>query len=463
MKNLLLHFRSIRFTLFLSVWWFGTFSLCQVFAQNADKAMNFERTKKVQQLSGSNANTATMNKALPNSSKYFRAPASDWQYMKSITLSSATNQDNYQIKVELTTSNFNYSHANSDGSDLRFYDGSSTELSYWIENWDASGTSIIWVKVPTAGTTEIVMYYGNPSASKVSSGSATFDFFDDFEDGNYDGWTSKSYTTGDFLQMETDHPLEGAYSLKLHQGKSWGYEEVWSPFISNPDILLKVKAKQTGYEYMDKGSGMGFVVLYYNDAGTLLKALVWPVYTTTNPQTHYEWTDNASNSERVDDWNLADSQVGERELNVSEYKPVGATKIKIKAIIQNVNVGDFWVDLFRVRKYSTSEPVVTVGEETSRIKYVATNGSNTPPYDTWGKAATSIQTAIDAASTGDTIIVGSSGTEHGNGVYTENVNVTKSLTIKSESGYATTTVIATNANDHVFEVTANNVTIGGEG
>ncbi|HPO67360.1 MAG TPA: hypothetical protein PK642_03320, partial [Paludibacteraceae bacterium] len=131
MKNLLLHFRSIRFTLFLSVWWFGTFSLCQVFAQNADKAMNFERTKKVQQLSGSNANTATMNKALPNSSKYFRAPASDWQYMKSITLSSATNQDNYQIKVELTTSNFNYSHANSDGSDIRFYDGNGTELNYW--------------------------------------------------------------------------------------------------------------------------------------------------------------------------------------------------------------------------------------------------------------------------------------------------------------------------------------------
>lgn len=464
MKNLLLHFRSIRFTLFLSVWWFGTFSLCQVFAQNADKAMNFERTKKVQQLSGSNANTATMNKALPNSSKYFRAPASDWQYMKSITLSSATNQDNYQIKVELTTSNFNYSHANSDGSDLRFHDGNGTELSYWIENWDASGTSTIWVKIPTAGTTEIFMYYGNPSASKVSSGIATFDFFDDFEDGDYDGWASRSYETDDVLQMETDHPLEGAYSLKLHQGNSWGYVEVWSPFISNPDILLKVKAKQTGFENMYNGSGMGFVVLYYNDAGTLLKALVWPVYTTTNPQTHPDWIDKAPNSERVDDWNLADSQVGERELNVSEYKPVGATKIKIKAIIQNVNVGDFWVDLFRVRKYSTSEPVVTVGDETDiRIKYVATNGSNTPPYDTWGKAATSIQVAIDAANPGDTIIVGSSGTGHGDGVYTENVNVTKSLTIKSESGYATTTVIATNANDHVFEVTANNVTIGGEG
>ncbi|HMA76497.1 MAG TPA: hypothetical protein VKO43_04225, partial [Candidatus Krumholzibacteriaceae bacterium] len=40
--------------------------------------------------------------------------------------------------------------------------------------------------------------------------------------------------------------------------------------------------------------------------------------------------------------------------------------------------------------------------------YVATNGSNTSPYDTWAKAAASIQTAVNAASNGDIIIVGSS-------------------------------------------------------
>jgi hypothetical protein len=286
-----------------------------------------------------------------------------FKYKRQITFTPATSVANYQLKIELNATNFDYSKAKADGSDIRFYDANDIELNYWIENWNTLGTSTLWVKVPTIGTDKIYIYYGNPSASKVSSGSATFDFFDDFEDGNYDGWTSRSYETDDVLQMETDHPLEGAYSLKLHQGNSWGYVWVWSPFISNPDILLKVKAKQTGYENMDKGSGMGFVVLYYNDAETLLKALVWPVYTTTNPETHYEWTDNASNSERVDDWNLADSQVGERELNVSEYKPDGAIKIKIKAIIQNVNVGDFWVDLFRVRKYSTSEPTVTIGDE----------------------------------------------------------------------------------------------------
>ena len=67
-----------------------------------------------------------------------------------------------------------------------------------------------------------------------------------------------------------------------------------------------------------------------------------------------------------------------------------------------------------------------------------------------------ISDAVAAANPGDVIIVHE-------GTYTENVDVTKSLTIKSESGYEYTTVEASNTDDHVFEVQANNVTIGGEG
>jgi len=92
--------------------------------------------------------------------------------------------------------------------------------------------------------------------------------------------------------------------------------------------------------------------------------------------------------------------------------------------------------------------------------YVATNGSNTSPYDTWAKAAASIQTAVNAASNGDIIIVGSSD-GHGAGTYTENVNVNNQLTIQSENGNSTTTIVAASLSDHVFEVTDDNVTING--
>jgi len=65
-----------------------------------------------------------------------------------------------------------------------------------------------------------------------------------------------------------------------------------------------------------------------------------------------------------------------------------------------------------------------------------------------------IQAAVDAASPGDTIIVR-------DGTYTENVDVSKSLTIQSENGAEVTIVQAANPDDHVFEVTADYVEIRG--
>ena len=107
--------------------------------------------------------------------------------------------------------------------------------------------------------------------------------------------------------------------------------------------------------------------------------------------------------------------------------------------------------------------LVFSGTVNAATYYVATNGSGTAPYDTWEKASTTIQAAVDAASDGDTIMVGSysDGGDHGTGAYTENVDVDKKLTIQSESGYDYTEVVAADPDTHVFSVTADNVTING--
>ena len=65
-----------------------------------------------------------------------------------------------------------------------------------------------------------------------------------------------------------------------------------------------------------------------------------------------------------------------------------------------------------------------------------------------------IQWAVDNASAGDTIVVR-------DGVYVENIDINKSLTIMSENSSAKCIVRAANSNDHVFYVTADNVTISG--
>jgi len=108
-----------------------------------------------------------------------------WNDRKPVTINNLGDAlSDYQVLVTLNSSNFDYSKANPDGSDIRFVDGDNTiALNYWIEEWNAAGDSRIWVAVPSvdgSGSTTIYMYYGNSGASDASDGDATFEFFDDF-------------------------------------------------------------------------------------------------------------------------------------------------------------------------------------------------------------------------------------------------------------------------------------------
>jgi parallel beta-helix repeat protein len=64
----------------------------------------------------------------------------------------------------------------------------------------------------------------------------------------------------------------------------------------------------------------------------------------------------------------------------------------------------------------------------------------------------SIQSKIDAANSGDTIIIK-------DGIYNENIKVNKRLTIRSENGADSTIIHATNS--HIFHITADHVSIIG--
>ncbi len=105
-----------------------------------------------------------------------------WSYRKKLTFNNSAqseNLTNFPVLVKLTTSNFNYADAKSDGTDLRFIDSdNTTELKYHIEKWNPSGDSFVWVKVPqidgSSNTDYIYMYYGYGSATDVQSSTSTF-------------------------------------------------------------------------------------------------------------------------------------------------------------------------------------------------------------------------------------------------------------------------------------------------
>jgi len=112
-----------------------------------------------------------------------------WSRRRAVSVPNPTGSTltNFQVHVVLSSS-FTFANAQSNGGDIRFTasDGA-TLLPHWIENWTPGTSASIWVQVssvPTSGTT-IFMYYGNPAAPNVSNGNAVFNFFDDF-----------SYTSG---------------------------------------------------------------------------------------------------------------------------------------------------------------------------------------------------------------------------------------------------------------------------
>ena len=103
----------------------------------------------------------------------------------------------YSVAVSLNSSNFNFSEAKSDGSDIRFSSGNRT-LNYWIETWDPENEeALIWVRLPSLSanqTGKILMRYGDPEAEAMSNGEKTFDFFDNFEGNNLNelDWNAES-------------------------------------------------------------------------------------------------------------------------------------------------------------------------------------------------------------------------------------------------------------------------------
>lgn len=72
---------------------------------------------------------------------------------------------NFPVLVRLSTAinGFDYSQINQ--SDIRFADANGTLLAYDIESWNTTGTSLVWVSVPSlSGTTTAFTMYWNPKS-----------------------------------------------------------------------------------------------------------------------------------------------------------------------------------------------------------------------------------------------------------------------------------------------------------
>lgn len=135
-----------------------------------------------------------------------------------ITENSGTNLMGYQVPINLDSSNFNFSQAKTDGSDLRFFSGGRT-LNYWIETWDSEAEeALIWVRVPSIPANRsvtLLMKCGNPADTAVSDGDKTFEFFDGFEGDKLQGLVWNAESAGGGL-VEVKNGICNVAAPKVH-------------------------------------------------------------------------------------------------------------------------------------------------------------------------------------------------------------------------------------------------------
>lgn len=94
---------------------------------------------------------------------------SDWDYRRSILINNTQNSSaltNYEIDIELNSSSFDFSKAQSNGGDIRFTDSNGTSLlGYLKQNYDFNTQTatfrVLVPNIPANSNKTIYIYYGN--------------------------------------------------------------------------------------------------------------------------------------------------------------------------------------------------------------------------------------------------------------------------------------------------------------
>lgn len=164
---------------------------------------------------------------------YAATPYPGWSNYKVLTITNANASILTDMQVKVTVDYV--ANMQSTFADVRFSssDGT-TDISYWLESKTDGVSAVFWVKIPSlaaSATTDIRMYYGNLSVVSTSSGTSTFAFFDDFNDGDYTGWTATHEGGG----VTTVSAATG----KLVIGGTGGFDQVIATGYSATDVVIE--------------------------------------------------------------------------------------------------------------------------------------------------------------------------------------------------------------------------------
>ncbi len=295
-------------------------------------------------------------------------PGAAWLYVRKITFSPFTPAANYQVKVTISTGQ--YTHISTNGNDLRFYDINDNLCNYWIETWNTGGTSTIWVKAPVSGTSALFMFYGNGAATAASNGTGTFDFFDD-------GSSLASWTN---VNAAVDN-ANGVPSPSLKAvGTQYAYRDIGltaNKILEYSDYVISGAVDLNNLYFLANASGAGQMfrldsrgAANYSGFASTASWATWnaPTTATATPSA------NTWHSVRiVISPTSASGFIDGTAYGTYTFANNGGY-IAVHGDGATVTGGNY--DNIRVRQYTATEPVATLGSEVSNNLDVTTTQIN---------------------------------------------------------------------------------------
>lgn len=283
------------------------------------------------------------------------------KFIRKIIIDNSSNPNNflnYQIRIILNNSNFNFSHTKSDGSDIRFLDSKKKSLlNYWIEKWDYTNQqAIIWVKIPfipAFDSINIYLVYGNQDLNSDSNGDNVFEFFDDFnspilDTRKWQAWASNISISNSIIT-------------------TWGgNQNLFAKNITNGGIInsmqtYRIRFKAIGYgDYKRWGCG------YYDQIIELPARTAYYEGSSTSWTSFLDVQYVALNNLPVYNWHIVeityDGSIGKFYFNDNLKVQVNVTGKTLTQLFLNSCRRNAYDWVF-IAKYTNLEPQIIIDEE----------------------------------------------------------------------------------------------------
>jgi gliding motility-associated-like protein len=315
-----------------------------------------------------------------------------WLYRTDITVNSGNVMIlyNHQIKITVNTASLVSSgKARIDGGDIRFTNSAGSVLTFWYDPQTYNTTATdFWIKADQVniGANAFYMFYGNSTSSNIANGDATFEFFDNFETGDFSplkwqkcGNNANFSVVGALATMQSTNANQNGVAKTINNYANVVAEAKVTSATNGRGMVGLIDPNNNGYATVFESNPSGIMkMMAINNGGTCQTVTQLAVPAATAAGTisgiwGFTWP---SPGNQTISWPSGTTNYTETANNA--FHPNSKKLIIGSVLNQATSTGTITMDWVRLRKYAASEPSFTLGGEFESP--VNPSPFNTGPY-----------------------------------------------------------------------------------